>query len=107
MARTFKKIVTDCDLSKFKTTKSRDVRKRADVAWENLWYVVFGFTKDSLLKLKTDGNMASATDYAWTAEAKEKFYSFPLHAKLRKHKEWGWFVLQCEPCDYNETKEAE
>ena len=111
--RRYRKVVRKLDDSGFAALKGSTDSKKFDVLYENLWGM-FGMTAEvcesrmaSLIRRKVPrGQWPSVSDYAWTEEVKEAFYSHPLHkrfcdrVRLRYGTDWAMWMLQCEPSDY-------
>ena len=108
----FKKILREFDVSKFKKPTG-NMESMYDIAFWNLWNQ-FGLTPEKCKAAKERGKQLSVTDYAWTKAAHAQYYEHP-YTKLfmkklgdRQHNMApGMWVLQAEPCDYENYVQRE
>lgn len=108
----FKKVLKKFDVSKFKKPVG-NLESMYDIAFWNLWNQ-FGLTPEKCKAAKDKGKQLSVTDYAWTKEAKAQYYDheytklFMKKLGARTHNmAHGMWVLQAEPCDYEDHVQRE
>lgn len=76
----YKKVLRDIDPSKFAKLRGSN-QEKSNILYDNLW-VQFGLTKEVRDNLKEKGIQCCVSDYAWTSQAKETFYSHPEHERF-------------------------
>lgn len=107
MKRKFKKVLRKLDESKLQPIPKGKLVNQLTQLYENLWSQ-FGLDEDTRHRRVANTKLKpyNVTDFAWTQAVQQAFYDHPYHKRfikrLKKLRDWGWWVLQSEPCVWEE-----